>query len=264
MAPDTPNNTSSGILGGALSPGLCSVTLRSRSIDEVVAVAAEAGLAGIEWGSDVHVPDADAAARAKAACADAGLRVFSLGSYYRAGTFGDFEPTLAIAAGIGAPRVRIWAGSLEPHEADAGTWDAVVEDTRRIAALAAGQGVELAFEFHNHSLTATVDGTLELLDRVVRPNVGTYWQPAVGVSDAEAPDALRSLLGRLMGIHCFSWWPQAERLPLGAREGLWREAFSIARSSGRDLDVMLEFVADDSLENLHGDAATLRKWIDAG
>ncbi|WP_115789823.1 sugar phosphate isomerase/epimerase family protein [Arthrobacter silvisoli] len=256
MAPDA--------LNGALSPGLCSVTLRSHSVEDVVALAAEAGLAGIEWGSDVHVPDADAAARAKGACADAGLRVFSLGSYYRAGTFGDFGPTLALAAGIGAPRVRIWAGSLEPHEADAGTWDAVVEDTRRIADLAAGQGVELAFEFHNRSLTATVEGTLELLDRVDRPNVGTYWQPAVGVSDAGALDALRSLIGPLMGIHCFSWWPQAERLPLGAREGLWREALELASGSGRDLDVMLEFVADDSPESLRSDAATLRRWIGAG
>ncbi|WP_120519806.1 sugar phosphate isomerase/epimerase family protein [Arthrobacter celericrescens] len=259
MAPDTPNGTPN----GTLTPGLCSVTLRSHSVEDVAALAAEAGLAGIEWGSDVHVPDADAAARARKACADAGLRVFSLGSYYRAGIFGEFEPALALAAGLGARRVRIWAGSLEPHEADAGTWDAVVEDTRRIAALAAAQGVELAFEFHNHSLTATVEGTLELLDRVARPNVGTYWQPAVGVSDAEALDALRSLLGQLMGIHCFSWWPQAERLPLDAREGLWREALAIARSSGRDLDVMLEFVADDSPENLRADAAALRGWIDA-
>lgn len=249
---------------GTLSPGLCSVTLRSHSVEEVVALAAKAGLAGIEWGSDVHVADAATAARAMKACGDAGLRVLSLGSYYRAGTFGDFESTLALAAGIGAPRVRIWAGSLEPHEADAGTWDAVVEDTRRIAALAAGHGVELAFEFHDRSLTATVDGTLELLGRVARPNVGTYWQPAVGVSGAEALDALRSLLDHLMGIHCFSWWPRAERLPLDAREGLWREAFGVARGSGRDLDVMLEFVADDRPENLLGDAATLRGWIDAG
>ena len=259
MDPETRNAA----LSGTLSPGLCSVTLRSHSVDDVAALAAEVGLAGIEWGSDVHVPDAAAAARARKACANAGLRVLSLGSYYRAGTFGDFEATLALAAGIGAPRVRIWAGSLEPHEADAGTWAAVVEDTRRIAALAAGQGVELAFEFHNRSLTSTVEGTLELLDRVARPNVGTYWQPAVGVSDAEALDALRSLLPRLMGIHCFSWWPQAERLPLDAREDLWREALAIARSSGRDLDVMLEFVADDSPEILRRDAATLRRWIGA-
>jgi hypothetical protein len=64
-----------------------------------------------------------------------------------------------------------------------------------------------------------------------------------------------------MGIHCFSWWPQAERLPLEAREGLWREALGVARSSGRDLDVMLEFVAEDSPENLLSDAATLRRWL---
>ena len=36
--------------------GLVSVTFRQLPADEVVAVAAKAGLAAIEWGGDVHVP----------------------------------------------------------------------------------------------------------------------------------------------------------------------------------------------------------------
>ena len=36
--------------------GLCSVTFRSLPPREVVRVAAEANLDGIEWGADVHVP----------------------------------------------------------------------------------------------------------------------------------------------------------------------------------------------------------------
>ena len=117
-----------------LSAGLCSVTLRSLGIEQVVAAAAAAGLSGIEWGSDVHVVDAASADLAREACAAAGLRVFSLGSYYRAGSFGDFDVVAALAARLGAPRIRIWAGEVEPADADEGTWDAVVGDTRRIAA----------------------------------------------------------------------------------------------------------------------------------
>src|SRR5262245_17804648 len=73
-----------------LSLGLCSVTLRACSIDEVVAVAVGAGLECIEWGGDVHVPpgDLEAARRARSATSAAGLRVASYGSYWRCS--GDF------------------------------------------------------------------------------------------------------------------------------------------------------------------------------
>src|SRR5699024_11543257 len=37
-------------------PILCSVTFRERSVEEVIDVAQKAGLQGIEWGADVHVP----------------------------------------------------------------------------------------------------------------------------------------------------------------------------------------------------------------
>ena len=39
-----------------IRPGLCSITFRDLAVDDVVALAAEAGLAGIEWGADRHVP----------------------------------------------------------------------------------------------------------------------------------------------------------------------------------------------------------------
>lgn len=242
-----------------LTPGVCSVTLRSLGIDEVVAVAAAAGLAGIEWGTDVHVADAASADHARKACAAAGLKVLSLGSYYRAGTFGDFDDVVALAVRAGAPRVRIWAGTVEPAEAEPQEWDAVVADTRRIAALAAAQDLQLAFEFHGGTLTSTVDGTLELLARVDRPNVGTYWQPAVGISDEDAVASLRRVLEHVTGIHSFSWWPKTERLPLEDRKELWQAVCQVVRESGRDMDLMLEFVEGDLPDNVARDAGFLRR-----
>ena len=241
-----------------LNPGLCSVTLRSLTIDDVVAIASKAGLSGIEWGTDIHVKDADSADRARQSCAVAGLKVLSLGSYCRAGTFGDFDNVLALALGAGAPRIRIWAGWVDPDRADQQTWDCVVSDTQRVAALAASQGLQIAFEFHRGTLTGTVEDTLALLQRVDRPNVGTYWQPAVGLSDEAALATLRAVLEHLLGVHCFSWWPGTERLPLAGRKGLWRAVADVLRDSGRRADVMLEFVEDDRPENVERDAAFLR------
>ncbi|MGL3807686.1 sugar phosphate isomerase/epimerase family protein [Paeniglutamicibacter sp. R2-26] len=242
-----------------LDAGLCSVTLRALGIQEVVDIAAAAGLAGIEWGSDVHVHDAASADLARGACAAAGLRVFSLGSYYRAGSFGDFGAVAALAARVGAPRIRIWAGDTEPADTDAATWEAVVRDTRRIAGIAGERGLELAFEFHKDTLTSTVESTLELLGRVARPNVGTYWQPAEGLGDGEALESLRRLLGHVTGVHCFSWWPANHRLALEERAALWRGVVSVLREHGRGLELMLEFVAGDTPGQVAADAAFLRK-----
>lgn len=155
-----------------LNPGICSVTLRALSIDDVVRTASAAGLAGIEWGSDVHVHDAASAAYARTATEAVGLQVLSLGSYYRAGSFGDFEDILVLSKELGAPRIRIWAGDAGSADATGAQWDAVVEDTQRIAGLAAARGTGLAFEYHGGTLTDTPETTLELLRRVDRRAVG--------------------------------------------------------------------------------------------
>ena len=241
-----------------LNPGICSVTLRALGIDDVVRAAAAAGLTGIEWGSDVHVHDAASAAYARAATEAAGLRVLSLGSYYRAGSFGDFEEVLVRSTELGAPRIRIWAGDLGSAEAGGEHWDAVVEDTQRIAGLAGARGTGLAFEYHGGTLTDTPESTLELLRRVDRDAVGTYWQPAVGLSDEQALESLRQVMDHVVGVHCFSWWPQADRLPLTARAQLWHGVSDVLRANGKDLDVMLEFVVGDLPDNVITDAEFLK------
>jgi 3-dehydroshikimate dehydratase len=237
-----------------LTPGLCSVTLRHSSVADVALIAAGAGLAGIEWGTDVHVRDASSADEARDSTAEAGLNVLSLGSYYRAGSFTDFDDVVQLAARLGAPRIRVWAGGQGSAEADGDARAAVVRDTRRIAEIAGGHGVEIAFEYHGGTLTDTPDSTLRLLEDVNRDNVGTYWQPAVGLSDQAALAGLRHVLPFISGVHCFSWWPEQERLALSGRKQLWQAATDVLREAGRPVDIMLEFVADDLPENVGHDA----------
>ncbi|UXM91272.1 sugar phosphate isomerase/epimerase family protein [Paenarthrobacter sp. JL.01a] len=240
-----------------LTPGICSVTLRSHGIQDVVRIAADAGLAGIEWGTDVHVSDAASAAQAREATEAAGLAVLSLGSYYRSGAFGDFERALELAAALGAPRIRVWAGELGSSEASPDHWESVVKDGQRIADLASDRRIALAFEYHGNTLTDSPATTLELLDRIDHPNVGTYWQPAVGLSDQQALDSLHEVLPHVVGVHCFSWGPAGERFPLQLRARLWQGVAEVLRNHGEDLDIMLEFVQDNLPENVLSDAAFL-------
>ncbi|MCU1516171.1 MAG: endonuclease [Pseudarthrobacter sp.] len=238
----------------AITPGLCSVTLRQSSVADVAGTAAEAGLAGIEWGTDVHIRDAASADEAREATLAADLAVLSLGSYYRAGSFADFDAVARLAVRLGAPRIRVWAGEQGSAATDAGLWAGVVKDAQRIADIAGGQGLEIAFEYHGGTLTDTPDSALRLLGDVARANVGTYWQPAVGLSDQAALASLRQVLPHVSGVHCFSWWPEQERLPLSGRKQLWQSVADVLREAGRPFDMMLEFVAADLPENVGRDA----------
>ena len=241
----------------ALTPGICSVTLRQSGIGAVVEAVAEAGLAGIEWGTDVHIRDEASADEAREATAASGLEVLSLGSYYRVGSFGDFAALADISVRLGAPRIRVWAGDLGSADAGPDAWNSVLQDARRMAAVAGERGVEIAFEYHGGTLTDTPDTTLQLLEQVDRDNVRTYWQPAVGLSDQAALASLHRVLPYVSGVHCFSWWPEQERLPLNGRKQLWQSVADILREAGRPVDMMLEFVAEDLPANVSRDAEFL-------
>lgn len=39
--------------------GLCSITFRDKTVDEVITLVKKADLDAIEWGSDIHVPGDD-------------------------------------------------------------------------------------------------------------------------------------------------------------------------------------------------------------
>ncbi|HZG75644.1 MAG TPA: hypothetical protein VEZ72_07275 [Paenibacillus sp.] len=121
--------------------GLLSITFRSMSPEAIAALAAEAGLEGIEWGGDLHVPhgDVEAARRVARLTAEAGLAVAAYGSYYRIGVEQpySFDDVLASASALGAPAVRVWAGDRGSAVAD-GAWRALAtSEANRIAEAAA-------------------------------------------------------------------------------------------------------------------------------
>jgi 3-dehydroshikimate dehydratase len=253
--------------------GLCSVTLRALGVDDVVDVAATAGLRAIEWGADVHVPpgDAAAAAAARAATAAAGLEVASYGSYYRAGR-DDPESFTAVVAGareLGAPRIRIWAGDVASAEATPADRARVALAARDAADRAAADGVEVAFEFHGGTLTDGAQSALRLLEAVERAGSGaarvrSYWQPPQDLPDDQALEGLRRLRGHVSAVHVFSWWPGSTRLRLAGRAELWRAAFDSLSAAEAPVDALLEFVPDDDPALVADEARTLTELLEPG
>ena len=93
--------------------GLVSVSFRKESPEAIVAAAAQAGLQGIEWGGDIHVPcgDIENAKRVSALTEAAGLQTLAYGSYYRLGDHTtDFNKVLETAQALDTSVIRIWGG----------------------------------------------------------------------------------------------------------------------------------------------------------
>lgn len=248
----------------AIRPGLCSVTFRALAPEEIVALAADAGLEAVEWGGDVHVPPGDVAraARVARATTDAGLAVASYGSYFRAGVGEELAPILDSAEALGADRVRIWAGSVDAADATDADWAQTVDRLRTAAAEAGERGIGLALEFHSGTLAATAPATLRLLDEVDSPHLSTYWQPTVAASVDAVLGEYRALASLTSAAHVFSWWPAKERLPLRARDVLWRRFFAEASAAPHPpRDALLEFVPGDDPALLASEAASLRSYL---
>jgi sugar phosphate isomerase/epimerase len=247
-------------------PGLVSVTFRALEVGAVLEVAARAGLSSIEWGGDVHVPQGDlgTASAVGTATRDRGMEIVGYGSYVRAGRDGvdEFAAAARTAVALGAPRVRVWAGTAGSADTDLPGRAVVAAHLREYAGIAADHGLLVALEYHRNTLTDTAGSTLRLLSDVESPQVRCHWQPPVLATDAEAVAGLRQVLDHVDVVHVFSWTREQTpvRLPLAARAALWGQVLKVLATTGRRHDLLLEFVADDSPSRFAADATTLMTW----
>jgi 3-dehydroshikimate dehydratase len=250
-----------------LRSGLVSITFRSLSAAEVVELVRTAGLDGIEWGGDVHVPPGDLsrAHEVKRMTEEAGLRVSAYGSYYR--LLHDepypFEAVLDSAAALGAPTIRVWAGNQASNQVDAAERERIVEQSRKIADMAAARGISIAYEFHSNTLTDTLASALDLLRAVDHPNIHSFWQPPNGMPPAESRAGLDAVAEWVSNIHCFHWWPTSkDRHSLAAGEANWILYLEKIAALPGDRTVSIEFVKDDSPAQFLEDAAVLKRWLE--
>ena len=268
-----------------LHSGLVSITFRKLSPREIVQIVREAELDGIEWGGDVHVPPGNLqrAREVGAMTRSAGLAVAAYGSYCRVGDPSPcpFESVVETARLLGAPVIRVWAGSRRPPDADPLYWEQAVADAQRFARLAARVGIQLAFEFHGGTLTETGDSAERLLQKanqgfspaVIKPSaltgqsrapqgIGGYWQPPVGADYDTQQDGLARLLPWLVHVHVNNVTPSGYS-SLAERADEWASHIATIRSTGRDHYLMVEFVKGEAPESFFEDAGVLRQLLAA-
>ncbi len=249
-----------------LRTGICSVTFRRLDPRQVVEAAKRAGLEGIEWGGDLHAPhgQTELALEVRRLTEEAGLRVASYGSYYRVGSQADNNPdfadVLASAKALGAPIIRVWAGDLGSAEMDEATVGLLTADARRISAEAETEGIRIAFEYHNHTMTDTLESTWRMLQLIDRPAVRSYWQASGERTAEEQLQAIRTLLPRLSNVHV-SYSEVGRRMPLSQGAAVWTSYIRELAQSPQDRYLLLEFVQDDDVEQMMQDAAELKRMV---
>jgi len=251
-----------------LTPGLVSISFRKLSPEEIITLCGKAGVQCIEWGGDIHVPPGDPARAREVGrlTREAGLEVAAYGSYYRLGPNepGKFEAVMASAAALGAPTIRVWAGGKGSRETEVDERCEIIADALRVADIAARHGITVCLEYHPGTLTDERESARALLGELAHPNIEFLWQPTNGAPVGECASRLVEMLPRLRNVHVFHWWPTAaERLPLAEGEEAWRCYIDIVRESGRDADMLLEFVRGDDPQQFLADATTLKKWLES-
>lgn len=260
-----------------IRPGLVSITFRQKTAEGVCRLAADNGLRCIEWGGDVHVPpgDTDAARRVARLSDDHGLEVAAYGSYFRLGVHDRdaFDPVVASASTLGAPRIRVWCGERGSAEHDHADRQRVVEAGRDAAERAAAAGLTVVAEWHGNTLTDTADSATRLLREIDHPRFKTYWQPPQGMPPDDCQNDLAAALPWCVGVHVFHWRKPAadapvDRRPLDEGAAVWPGYLDAARNAGglaaeEPLDAMIEFVRGDEPTRLAHDARALRGWIEA-
>jgi sugar phosphate isomerase/epimerase len=255
-----------------ITPGLCSITFRTLSSEEVIDVASRAGVQGIEWGADVHAPPGGGAAITAlgARTRDAGLTVVSYGSYLGMAPSNDEQigGALDSAEALGAPMIRIWAELGVTSASPSVERLRVTERTAALTDHVVARGMVPTLEFHPGTLTETARSTNELLDAVGRPELRTHWQPDPALSPATALAELADVTDHLAHLHVFAWGSQGieDRRALTDGGAVWAPGLQLADREGAPVPggryALCEYVRDDDPQQLVADVRVLRSWID--
>lgn len=246
-----------------MKTGLCSVSFRKLTVEEIVAAVKESGLDGIEWGGDIHVPhgDVEKAKYVAKLMADAGLETLSYGTYYYPGDHAveDFRGVIDCALALGTKIIRVWAGSKTLTEVSDEYRAKIVADTKALCEMAKPYGLTVAYEYHGWTLTETLESAELALQEVAEENMRTYWQPSIFKNAEENIHALQTLLPNVCNLHMFHWDAEYTRYALADGRDVVKQYLDLAKTNPNIYGVMLEFIKDDDIEQMKADAAVLNE-----
>lgn len=244
--------------------GVASVTFRGVGVNHVVKLAKNAGLDGIEWAGDVHVPcgNLKTAKKVQSITKEAGLSIISYGSYFRLGVqrAEDIEYYLQAAQTLGAPIMRIWGGNKSSVMYTKEERCLLISQAKQIAARAEAYGITLGFECHDSTITDDYAFVKQFLDEVGSPYLKTYWQPNRFRDFSYNLEALKALAPDVICVHVQRWAGDT-RFFLHEFRDEWEQYTAVLKAAGADYKFILEFLPECSGAWLNSEAETLRALL---
>ena len=236
--------------------GLTSVTFRKKGINEIIALSVLSQLDGIEWGGDIHVPcgNLKLAAEVGKKTRDAGLEVFSYGSYYSVGE-ADFNKVLDTTNALGCYTVRIWAPQETSVNISKEKFNDVVTNLAVISESAKQRNITVCLEYHNGTLNDNSYMAKKLLETVGAPNLKTYWQPIYN-KETNLKD-IDILSDYIENVHVYKWiyGEKICRKMLSEYSDEWLEYIKILGEK----TYLIEFCKDDSELVFRSDVEVIRE-----
>jgi sugar phosphate isomerase/epimerase len=256
----------------------CSISALDRPLADAARLAAEVGLTGLEvTARPPHLVPEDGLEAARAAgraVREAGVEVVAYGSYLgRPEVPGALhaEREVALAAELGARRLRVWA---EPMPETPGDPAPVADWLRRTCDAAAPHGVDVVVERHLGSFADTPERIDALFASVNRPNLALNYQVLdllLPERAAEQPDDAARLVPRARYFHLKNYRPNPQAggplLPgASLEEGVldYRAILAAALAAGYADPLTIEFLSFAPRpveEKLRDDAAYLRRLL---
>lgn len=246
--------------------GLVSITFRKLIAQDIIKLVSKAGLDGIEWGGDIHVPHGNIkiAKEVYKMTIDAGLDIAAYGSYYKVGCEKEnditFEQVLETATILHAPTIRVWAGNRSSNDIDEDFRQKVINESKHIAELSQKAGITISIEYHPNTLTDTLDSAYKLFTDLDHPNIYSYWQAPLYLDHKERLIGLKRMKPWLSNIHVYHWISM-NRAPLLDGEKEWSEYINEIKGTGKDHYMMIEFVKNDAPEQFLLDAKALKNML---
>ena len=247
-----------------IKTGLVSATFRRLTAKDVLDLAVEAGLNGVEWSSDVHVPpgEREVAEQLSRMCREQNIAVCGYASYYRLGEQEDpmtcFRPILESANALKAPVIRIWAGDQPSETAGDRHFLKLAEEAALLVQEAGETGIGISFEYHQNTLNDTPRSALRLLESVAGSK--THWQTSPTCAEKENILAIRQLASYITTIHVQHHIDGVYH-PLADGKDVWAQYVKELKALSGLHYACLEFVKNGTVEQFLEDGKILSQLV---
>lgn len=239
--------------------GLCSVTFRKKSAEEVVRIAKKAGIGYIEWGGDIHVKTLEDARAVRALCDNEGVKISSYGSYFNSIEYDKAQWTeiCKIASAMGAASVRIWLGKKDSEKTSDSEYITLLDNTKKMCDIAAEYSLLVCPECHDNTFNNNTDAFLRIKNDLNKDNFRTYFQSRYCRMEYDL-DRIERTFDFVENVHV-SYRDLKKEQMFGKKDKYYIDKL-LAKLEAKGFDgiVMVEFVDFDSEAVLYKDVNKLR------